>query len=496
MTVPGDTSKSVASANLFPLRLSDFEYYMLTDDRPSHPMVFVTVVHVRGSLLELPFRQSLIELVGAHPLLGCQVRRIPGKDWCWMPLDLSVEGFAKILDWEIVMEATATEFVPEVLALDIQKQPGIRVRVRAADNKAQVVLYLHHACCDGIGAAHLIGELFARYGQKTATSDAKRPEFEPTEPSLLLQRENYSAGESSAQRQKKSVRKVVGKISRLLLRAPVVLAGSTDFSASKTTAELLQKQKPTDSNSHAIQSRVLPKSLHRMLRAVAAQLKVSINDLFIREMTLQIRDWNRRAGRPFGRRWIRLAIPLSMRTSMHDRMPAANVVSYALVTRREADCEDPQELLSSIHRQTSDVLFNREGIVCLKLFRVLRRIPYAMKMFLSFKTVLSTMVLANVGDVRRRFSGRFPLEKGRWIAGNVVLEQIHGVAPVRPNTRAAMSIGDYAGDLSISLRTDGLVLNAEDSLSFLNEFLQRLQTLAEQSNVPDNDVSEQAAGID
>lgn len=49
-----------------------------------------------------------------------------------------------------------------------------------------------------------------------------------------------------------------------------------------------------------------------------------------------------------------------------------------------------------------------------------------------------------------------------------------------PNTRAAMSIGEYVGDLSISPRMDGLVLNAEHSERFLNEFLQRLQTLAEQ----------------
>jgi NRPS condensation-like uncharacterized protein len=489
VTVPGDSSPSVASANLFPLRLSDFEYYMLTDDRPSHPMVFVVVIHIRGSLRELPFRQSLNELVIAHPLLGCQVTRIAGKEWCWRPLDLSAEGFAEIVDWETVTEATVSEFVPEVIPLDIQKQPGIKVRVLAAENRAQVVMYLHHACCDGIGALHLIGELFARYGQRTAAPDAKRPEFEPPDPSLLLQRENYSDGQSSAQRQKKSLRTIAGKISRLLLRAPVVLAGSAQFSGTKTVARLSHTGRPTDPNSLAIQSRVLPRSLHKQLRAVAAQLGVSINDLFIREMTLQIRDWNRRASQPFGRRWIRLAIPLSMRTSVHDRMPAANVVSYALVTRREADCEDPQELLQSIHRQTSDVLFNREGIVCLKLFRVLRKIPHAMKMFLSFKTVLSTMVLANVGDVRRRFSGRFPLDKGHWVAGNVVLQQIHGVAPVRPNTRAAMSIGDYAGDLSVSLRTDGLVLNTEDSQRFLNEFLDRLQALAEHSNVLDSEDS-------
>jgi hypothetical protein len=50
-----------------------------------------------------------------------------------------------------------------------------------------------------------------------------------------------------------------------------------------------------------------------------------------------------------------------------------------------------------------------------------------------------------------------------------------------------MSIGEYAGDLSISLRADGLVLNASDSEQFLNEFLERLQTLAAHSHVPDNE---------
>ncbi len=456
------------------MRLSDFEYYMVTDDRPSHPMVFVMVVHVVGLLHKPEFQNSLQELIASHPLLGCRVEKRPDKGLSWVPF-VSVEN---VLEWNDVDSETAAHSVPEVRSIDISSQSGINVKVLAAADRAQMVMYLHHACCDGIGALQLIGELFARYGRRTTSPDMKQPEFDAVSPEVLLQRENYDAGEAAAKRQKKSLGRIIGKVSRLLLRAPIRLASSADFqlvsrgTSDSSTASVRQM------NSHAIQSRVLPKSVHRALRAFAAQANVSINDLFIREMMLQICDWNRKGGIKFGRRWIRLAIPLSMRTSTHDGMPSANVVSYALVTRRERDCDDSAELLRSIHQQTSDVLFNREGIVCLKLFRVLRRIPGAMKMFLSFKTVLSTMVLANVGDVRRRFNGRFPLQKGRWVAGNVLIEQIHGVAPVRPNTRAAMSIGDYAGDLSISLRTDGQVLTAGDSSLFLEEFLQRLLSIA------------------
>jgi len=478
---------SVVNSGIFPLPLSDFEFYMLTDDRPSHPMVFVMVVDVVGELTQSHFAQSLRELIAAHPLFGCRVEKLPGKGWCWVPF----ETVPDVLHWNAAAE-TATEFVPAVERIDLLNQPGIRVRVVASTTRARIVLHLHHSCSDGIGALHLMGELFARYGQKTAESGGKRPQFEPTEISKLLQRENYEVGEAATHRQKKSLRRVVGKISRLLFRFPVKLASSSDL---EKAASEPQRSITTDSiqHSHAIQSRVLSKATNRALRAVANQRNVSINDLFICEMTLQIRDWNRRGGKRTDQGWIRLAIPLSMRTSLHEGMPATNIVSYALVTRRAEMCDHPDQLLASIHQQTSDVLYNREGIVCLKLFRVLRKIPGAMKLFLGAKSVFCTMVLANVGDVRRRFPGRFPLDKGRWLAGNVLIEQIHGVAPVRPNTRAAMSIGEYAGDLSISLRTDGLVLNAEDSERFLNEFLQRLQTLTEHNHVPDNHVPDNHA---
>ena len=461
--------------SMFPLPLSDFEYYMLLDDRPSHPMVFVMVVDVHGALREAAFRESLQELIQAHPLLNCRAEKLAKLGWCWSPLEAQPPS----VEWESVTPDAVSKFVPQVRAINIRTSQGIHVQIKAAESAARIAIWLHHACCDGLASLQLIGELLARYGQKTAAPDAKLPEFTPVEAQKLLQRENYETSEAAAQRQKRSVARIVGKVARLLLRAPVTLAGSADLKklTRPNSDQENSSDNVSDSGQFAIQSAVIPRTTYRMLRAVAAKQGVSVNDLLVREMMLHIRSWNRRGGIRFGRRWIRLAIPLSMRTGLHENMPAANVVSYALVTRREKDCDDPEELLRSIHQQTSDVLYNREGIVCLKLFRILRRIPGAMKAFLSFKTVLSTMVLANVGDVRKRFSGRFPLQKGRWIAGNVVVEQIHGVAPVRPNTRAAMSIGDYAGELSLSLRTDGFEISTHDANEFLCEFLCRLHDL-------------------
>jgi hypothetical protein len=67
---------------------------------------------------------------------------------------------------------------------------------------------------------------------------------------------------------------------------------------------------------------------------------------------------------------------------------------------------------------------------------------------------------------------------GKWKAGDVVVQHICGVAPVRPNTRAAVTIGEYAGDLSIHLRTDSTAIGPQDSERFLEEFSERLVRLA------------------
>ncbi len=451
---------------MFPLPLSDFEYYMLVDDRPSHPMVLVMKAQLAGPLQQSALQQSLDELIQSHPLLNCTVADIAGRGWCWVPSD-SLTGW---LEWTDGDEAFVSSHVPEARTIDLKSSAGFQAVVRASPIQASLVLYFHHACCDGIGGLQVVGELLARYGQKTAAEGEPQPVFEETRRELLLERENYDSGAATAERHKKSLRKTIGKISRLLLRKPVKLACS-DGMARTAPADGAE---PVPVFLYAR----LSQKVHQNLRAAAAAQEVSINDLLIGRILLHIRRWNSRTTSSSGRRWIRLSVPVSMRTRLHSLMPAANVVSYAFVTRRENECDDMDALVQSIHRQTSEVVFNREGIVCLKIFRILRRIPGGLKMFLGLKSCLSTAVVTNLGDTQRRYSGRFPLKDGKWVAGSVTVESMAGVAPVRPNTRAAISITEYAGELSISLRTDTTAITAADSRRFLSEFLADLGQLA------------------
>jgi NRPS condensation-like uncharacterized protein len=459
-SLPSD--KSQADLPQTDVPLSDFEWYMLCDDRPSHPMVFVIAAEVEGELRESELHQACRELLSKQPLLRSVVVG-SGKSAVWRNIDLPDD----VVRFESVSSEALETRLPKVTRIDLRSRPGILVEVLASADRARITLYLHHACCDGIAGVQLISELLARYGQLTA-GDGRKPVFEPPCPEDLRLRENYEPPEPAEPRPKRSVLQIAAKIGRLLFRKPTPVATSAQ-----------RGRRGFEAPDQAIRTASLSVDIHRSLRTVASRLNVSLNDVLLREMFLLIRDWNQEAGRAAGRRWIRIAMPLSMRTTLHARIPACNIVSYALVTRRFQECDAPDDLARSIHDQTGNVLFYREGLIALKLFRILRRLSFGMRLFLSAKSCMSTIVVANVGDVRRRFTGRFPLQDGRWIAGNVLIRRIYGVAPVRPNTVAAMSIGDYAGELSISLRTDGTVLSEEDSREFFRRYLQRLENLAQ-----------------
>ncbi len=465
---------------IFPLRLSDFEYYMFVDDRPSHPMVFVMVATIAGRLDQVAFQKSLDQAIDDHPLFDCLIQKVPDRGWCWV----AQNSAAASLQWNEVIADPCHEPVP-VRSIDLSLSTGLQVQVDAGPLAARVVFHIHHACCDGIAALQFIGEVFARYGQATAEPGQKVPQFERAKINALLGRERFEKSDRSCSGRRRSLVRSIAKASRLILRKPVPLTAG-DSQANSSPRDLSSGD-PAEIAS-AIHSVALPKVVCRGLLASARSQAVTVNDLCIRELMLQMYEWNQHQSvmnsrSMNSRSWLRIAIPLSMRSPDHASMPAANIVSYGFVTRRASECAVPEKLLQSIHEQTGDILFMREGIVFLKCVRFLRAIPGALKALLGFKSCFCTGVLANVGDLRRRFDGRFPLQDGCWKAGNVVVKDIGGVAPVRPNTGVAITVGDYGGRTTLHLRTDPLVFSPQQSQLFLDQFVIRLTRLSEsQSN--------------
>ena len=463
---------SDAQGSPFPLPLSDFEDYMLKDDRPSHPMVFTLIAHLSGLLDRFHFTRAVNEALSCHPLLNCRIQKLTGRGWCWVA---ELGGSPKI-DW---LEQ-ADDWMPvdhPISPIDLRREPGLRVLVAASEDRAQVVFHFHHSCCDGAGAVEFLGEVFARYGLATVAPNEESPTIGTADVAMLTRRDDFSETRFERSRSNRSLSQLLGKAGRLLFRRP------TPILAKRPIGEILSQSVGHSS----MITQVLPKEVTRCLRAIAQSLSASVNDLCLLEMLRLIGSWNRAAGDAPLNRWIRLVIPVSLRTPDHDQVPAANMVSLAFVTRKSAECDDAMSLLQSIRKQTSEALHSQEGFVFLKCVRFLRRVPGLLSLLLRTKSCFGSIILAYVGDVRRLFSGRLPQRHGKWVAGNVMIERIDGVAPIRPNTRAAMSIGTYAGEMIINLRTDRAALSQDDAADFLAQFAARLTRIAMTGRLTNDD---------
>lgn len=464
--------------SLFPLPLSDFEFYMLADDRPSHPMVFTLIAHLSGSLDRTHFTAAVNSALSCHPLLNCRVQKLSGRGWCWVA-DLSRPPKIEWLDRDRDFASGDQPISP----IDLRHESGLRIFVTTSADRALVVLHIHHSCCDGAGAVEFLGEVFARYGLATVAENEVAPTVGTTKLAQLARRDEYSPTRSEGSRPRHCLSRILGKAGRLLLRRPAPI------SARRPVHETV----PDSVGGSRMITQVLPKEITRQLREVAQALSASVNDVCILEMFRLIRSWNRAAGSASQNRWIRLVVPVSLRTPDHDHMPAANLVSCAFVTRGAAECDDAATLLQSIRKQTGDILHQQEGFVLLKCLHFLRRIPGLLSLVLRAKSCFGSVILAYVGDVRRLFSGRFPQHHGKWVAGNVTIERIDGVAPVRSNTRAAISIGTYAGEMILNLRTDRAALSQEDAADFLAQFAIRLERIATTGRLVDDDGSVESA---
>ena len=144
-------------------------------------------------------------------------------------------------------------------------------------------------------------------------------------------------------------------------------------------------------------------------------------------------------------------MPTDMRGSDDCEMPAANLTSYTFLARQSHRFGTPDNLLATIQSETSRIKSRRLGTKFMSGVNWLSRKPKLLQFVASRNVCLATAVLSNAADPSRRFTGKFRRDAGRIVAGNLMLEAITGVPPLRPKTRATFSISQYNRRLTVSL---------------------------------------------
>ena len=208
------------------------------------------------------------------------------------------------------------------------------------------------------------------------------------------------------------------------------------------------------------------------LSQVAGTLSVMLNDLLVRDYFLTLSRWNR--GIAEARRPIRVIVPTNLRRREDYRMPAANVFSFAFLTRGVRDCENRESLLVSIRDEMATIERSRRGLYFEAGVRILSLWPPLLAWTLKRRWTFATAVFSNLGTGLDKVP--LPSRDGRRTCGDLVFEGGSGAALIRPGTRVAFAVHTYAGRLAVSVRCDAQSISPSQRQAILDGFVDQLRT--------------------
>jgi NRPS condensation-like uncharacterized protein len=455
ISIPTSTDRQ-KKFRLFPLHLTPFEHYMLIDDRPRYPMTFIVQLEMSGKIDREAFTQAVKQALLRHPLLTAIIG--PGKQGkdCW----IAATDSQPLLDWGAMNEPlkfAAGEF------LDIRREIGLRIFVRHDEQRAVITTQFHHASCDGIGSYQYLGDLLYEYAIRTG--DAKiQPPIE-LDPQRLKNR-------GLASYNLNNFRLPSGGYQRLWDEAFQLM--------SRTNFELVPaKRKPAGFTPAfpGIQSHTFDKTEYKQLRMAAQSKGQIVNDMLLAKLFETLHDLNHQRRSLWKRNHACVMMPLNLREPADNDISCCNVVAHSFVRRSWRQIQDQEKFYQQLGNELLQIKHERHKIRFMHLLAGGQHYyPRTMKFCLKIKRCMATAILSNTGDPTRQFHANFPVENGALRCGNLLLEDLVGVPPLRPGTSATISIFSYRRVMKICLRCDPNQFSESDSRIVLDAFVDRLKS--------------------
>ncbi len=204
---------------------------------------------------------------------------------------------------------------------------------------------------------------------------------------------------------------------------------------------------------------------------VAAACGGTLHEVLLADLFHSMHQWNLRQGSD-DLQPIRINVPIMIRDRDDRLLPAANRLTFAFLSRRRRHLAHPERLREGIGREMRTIRQRRLGLYFVGGLGTFCRVPGLIPWFLRRRHSFATAVFSFGGRVLAR--SKLPRAGGRLVAGNVVLDRIVGVPPIRPLTRAAIGVGIYDGQMTINVRCDPQHFSRGDTLAFARMYQQRL----------------------
>ena len=444
-----------------PLPLTAFEEYLWIDDRPEYPMSFFLELQLSGNLQRDEFEESLQIALNRHPLLTSLIKPglLHGGKWHASAIPPQHKWF----DDEQLPDTNDSQWI------DLREEPGFRSWVSHKQESSRVILQFHHAATDGTGAIQFVGDLLALYGQRTCSPEQKRPELPELNRNALLHRGKANPMKLSLL---KIIRGIIRQTHQMIFDEPTTLATAKPSNATDSNSL------PASPLNHfpPFVSRVIDAETVKEIKKRALRCGVSENDLYTTAMFYTIQQWNKQQGCTEKKKPFCIGIPVSLRTPEHDNISASNVLSYNMLYVDNELLKDSQRVLNEVHEQINHALNSVDrGMFTMRIDSV-RRIPGILKLITKSSRCFSTVILTNVGQVRRLLRAKFPVKRGKCIAGNVTLESLMGATPIRPHTRMATSLGTYSEKLFINMNCDPTLFSSQEAEQLIDLFVTNVKS--------------------
>jgi len=431
--------------------LSCFEEYLLWEDRPEQPCWIIVRSRCTGVFDREKLQRAVDRTVARHPFLRSKMQ----NDWKGRPVWTEVPGWRCEVDWESIPELGRW---PKWKALDLFKEPCFRILVKEDGGHSEIIYHFHHAVCDGKAFRDLKYDIYTFYSQEFGW-EVKRPELEPG----LLPQRNHLGGSWK---------------SRFKMFPQILLGLYVTWRFQRKTVSPLQAlpsgydRMPVADTYPALKSRAIDWELYGHIRAAALKLKVSVNDLLLRDLFATVGLWRKEKGYGDPMDWVRVVLPVDMRKPSDRYLPAANVTSLVTLDRRARALLNREKMLERIHSDMAMVKHRWLRFTFWASLWISSWFPGGIRRRAKKTKCQGTIIFANHCGLVTRSPLNKRNEKMRM--PGVVWDSLEMVSPLRPGTVAALVVGTYGEHFYMDLHYDPRVMREEEAGRFLEIFSEQL----------------------
>lgn len=453
------------------LPLTAFEEHMLVDDRPSHPMVIVSRFDFSGTPPTAAIASAFTDVIRREPLLAARVSRprFGRPRWVTGPVPQ-------------LHRSTATR-PPEpgsasLPRLDPETGPVVHAEIIEHPAGWSLVLAVHHAACDGLGLVAFVERwLLAAVGVAS-----RRPRPAADVLASLRGRGRVAATWREFVRLLPRLRVGIAGIRQFVSRRVVRLGAGTDAQPAADSADWRPELVVAELDAGVLAG----------LEASALADGVMVNDVLAAAFIAAVDEMAAAADRPAAaERWIRLGVPMSLRTKSDHALPAANRVSMVFLDRQADQCRDDRGLVAGIHAEMELIRSHALGHIFPLSLEAGRLLPGGLARTTESPEPQATAVLSNLGRCFHRSAladaaGGLRVGEGR-------LESWWIVPPVRPGTALAAATHETAGRRVIAIHVDTAAMPRAAATAILGRMVERLREVAGSSSTAARGVLEAAA---